>query len=183
MIFEEKQIIKNTVYNGRLVNVRSDTAEITGGKHVSREVVEHPGGVCIVPIDRDGMVYCVRQFRYPFMEELLELPAGKLEWGEEPAGCASRELSEETGLIAGRMTYLGSIYPSPGYCSEILHIYLATDLTQSEPHLDPDEFLQVETLKVADLLALIDRDEVRDAKTIIGLLRGLRYLNEDSLLN
>jgi ADP-ribose pyrophosphatase len=126
MGFFEKQISTKTVYRGRIVNVRNDVAELKNGHHVPREVVEHPGGVAVVPVDDNGCVLMVRQYRYPMEEELLEIPAGKLEYCEDHYDCAVRELSEETGCTAGKLVYLGPIYPSPGFSKEILYIYLAT---------------------------------------------------------
>jgi len=177
-MYTEKEISRETVYQGRIVNVRSDTAEIYGGTHVGREVVEHPGGVCVVPVDRGGNFWCVRQFRYPFMKELLEFPAGKLELGEDPLPCAIRELSEETGLTAGRIDYLGPMYPSPGYLNEILHIYLARDLTEGEAHLDENEFLSVERITGDRLLTMVMQNEIRDAKTIVGFFKAKQLLEK-----
>ena len=111
MKYHEKQIRTKTVYEGLIVNIRSDVAEMQNGVHVPREVVEHPGGVGIVPVTHDNEVLMVRQYRYPMEEELLEIPAGKLGEGEKPIDCAVRELSEETGCTAGRMVDLGAVYP------------------------------------------------------------------------
>jgi len=177
-MFNEKRITGKTVYNGRIVNVHNDVVEITDGSRAPREVVEHPGGVCIVPVMPDGTVYLVRQFRYPFREELLELPAGKLEPREEPRVCAARELGEETGLYAERLIALGQMYPTPGYCSEIIHFYLALDLIQGEAHLDPGEFLRVDRMHIEALLSAAASGEIKDAKTIVGAYRAASYLKE-----
>lgn len=176
MGFFEKQISTETVYRGRVVNVRSDIAEIKNGRHVPREVIEHPGGVAIVAVDENDCVMMVRQYRYPMEEELLEIPAGKLEYGEDHYDCAVRELSEETGCTAGKLVYLGPIYPSPGFSKEILYIYLATDLACGEMHLDEDEFLSVEAVPMDALIEKIMTSEIRDGKTIIGILKAKRYL-------
>lgn len=172
MEYFEKQISSKTVYKGYIVNVRSDTAELHNGAIVLREVVEHPGGVAIVPVNSEGQVLTVRQFRYPMGESLLEIPAGKLECGEDPLDCAVRELSEETGCTAGKMEYLGPIYPSPGFSREILHIFLATDLIGGEMHLDENEFLSVETHTFEELSGMIMAGELRDAKSIAGILKA-----------
>ena len=175
MLFE-KEISRETVYTGRIVNVRSDVAELINGKHALREVVEHPGGVCVVPVDEAGNCTLVRQFRYPFGEALLEFPAGKLEAGEDPLKCAVRELSEETGLTARTMTYLGPMYPSPGYLNEVLHLYLAQGLTQGEAHPEECEFLSVEQMPLNDLCMMAAEGKVPDAKTVVGLFRAMQVL-------
>jgi len=175
-MYTEKEISRETVFLGRIINVRADIAEIHGGVHVSREVVEHPGGVCIVPMDADGSFWCVRQFRYPIMRALLEFPAGKLEPGEDPLECAVRELQEETGLTAGRVVYLGPIYTSPGFSNEILHLYLALDLTEGEANPDENEFLTVERIPADRMLTMALQNEIPDAKTLIGLFRARQYL-------
>ncbi|MCL2563953.1 MAG: NUDIX hydrolase [Oscillospiraceae bacterium] len=175
-MYIEKKISGEIVYQGKIVNVRVDTAEVHGGRHALREVVEHPGGVCVVPLEADGSFWCVRQFRYPFMEELIEFPAGKLERGEDPLACAVRELKEETGLTAGRMDYLGTMYPSPGYLDERIYLYLATELTQGEATPDEGEFLTAERISGERLLAMVMQNEVPDAKTVVGLFRARAHL-------
>lgn len=179
MEFFEKQISTATVYRGRIVNVRSDIAELKNGHHVPREVVEHPGGVAIVAVDEKGSVLMVRQYRYPMSEELLEIPAGKLEYGEDHRDCAIRELSEETGCAAGELVFLGPIYPSPGFSKETLYIYLATSLIRGEAHPDEDEFLSVEAVPLDTLVDKIMADEIRDGKTIIGIMKAKKYLEQN----
>jgi len=176
MGFFEKQIETDTLYKGIIVNVRRDIAVLQNGNRVQREVVEHPGGVGIVPITRDNKVLMVRQYRYPMEEELLEIPAGKLEGGEDPFECAVRELSEETGCTAGTYVDLGMIYPSPGFCREVLHIYLALDLEYGQMHLDENELLSVEAIEIDELMDMIMENGLRDAKSVIGIMKAKRYL-------
>ena len=172
----EKRIDGHTVFEGVIVNVRKDRAELVNGDIVGREVVEHPGGVTAIPVEDDGTVWCVRQFRYPFGREMLETPAGKLERGEDPAECAVRELSEETGLTADEMIYLGPCCTSPGFSTEVLHIYLARGLHRGEMHLDHDEFLNVEKYSLDALTRMVMGGEIDDAKTIIAVLKAGKYL-------
>ena len=176
MGFTEKTIESNVVYKGIIVNVKRDIAELHNGKHVRREVIEHPGGVGIVAVDEENNVIAVKQYRYPIGEELLEIPAGKMEYGEDPYECAVRELSEETGYSSGEMVYLGATYPSPGFCKETLHIYLARKLTPGKMHLDDDEFLNVEKVPLEDFVARIMRNEICDGKTIVGVLKAKQYM-------
>ena len=176
MEFYEKQIDSKAAYKGIIVNVWRDIAELQNGYQAVREVVEHPGGVGIVPITDAGKVLMVRQFRYPMREELLEIPAGKLEDGEDPLVCAARELSEETGYTARRFIDLGASYPSPGYCKEILYIYLAMDLQHGEAHLDDNELLSVEEIALDELIDRIMANELPDGKTVIGIMKAKRYL-------
>ena len=176
MEFYEKQVETRTVYEGLIVDIRSDIAEIQNGKRVPREVVVHPGGVGIVPVTHDKKVLMVRQYRYPMEEELLEIPAGKLEVGEDPMSCAVRELYEETGCKAGKIVDLGAVYPSPGFCQETLFLYLALDLQRGDMHLDEDELLSLEEVGIDELIDQIMANELPDAKSIIGIMKAKKYL-------
>ena len=179
MKFFEKQIEKKTLYEGLIVNVRRDVAELYNGKRVPREVVEHPGGVAVVPVTADGKVLMVRQYRYPMEEELLEIPAGKLDDGENPLDCAVRELKEETGCRAGKIVDLGPMYPSPGFCRETLYIYLALDLEHGKSELDEDEFLSVEPHAIDELIEKIMANELPDGKSIVGIMKAKEYLENN----
>ncbi len=176
MELKETRVETSTVYNGVIVRVELDRAELPNGRLARREVVRHPGGVAILPLDAQDRAITVRQFRYPFYTVVSEVPAGKLEAGEDPREAAVRELSEEVGVTAGEMVYLGSMYPSPGFCDEELHMYLALDLTEGACHPDPDEFLEVERVPFDELVARIMRNEVRDGKTISTVLKAKEYL-------
>ena len=178
MDFYEKQLETKTVYRGSIVNVRNDVAELQNDNRASREVVEHPGGVGIVPVAKDNKILMVRQFRYPMEEELLEIPAGKLGEGEDPFECAVRELSEETGCTAGKYVNLGAIYPSPGFCRETLHLYLALDLEYGEMHLDENELLSVEAIGIDELIGMIMANELKDAKSVVGIMMTKKYLDD-----
>ena len=158
----EEKLKTVTSYHGVIVNVRLDEARLPDGSTAKREVVEHPGGVTVLPLEADGTVWCVRQYRYPFSRTLLELPAGKLEPGEAPERAAARELSEETGLSAGRLQYLGANFTSPGYSQEVLHIYLARDLHQ---------FLNLERYPLGALVQMALDGELCDGKTTVALLK------------
>ena len=180
MDYTEKTLERRDSYRGRIVYLHVDRVELSDGAETSREVVEHPGGVTVIPVGENGEVWCVRQFRYPFGEHLLETPAGKLEAGEDPLECAMRELSEETGFTAEEYVYLGCLYPSPGYCRETLYIYMARGLKSGARHLDKGEFLDVEKYTLDELLDMVMRDELRDAKTAAAVLKAKRYLDERS---
>ena len=167
----EQKLKTLTSYHGVIVNVRLDEARLPDGSTAKREGVEHPGGVTVLPLEPDGTVWCVRQYRYPFSRTLLEVPAGKLEPGEAPELAAARELSEETGLTAGRMQYLGANFTSPGYSEEVLHIYLARELHRGVAHLDPGEFLNVERHPLEELVQMALDGELCDGKTTVALLK------------
>ena len=176
MDYTEQKVRRINRYEGVVVNVTMDVARLSDGKTTLREVVEHPGGVCILPVDETGTAWCVRQYRYPMGEHLLEAPAGKLERGEDPLACAVRELSEETGFTAGRMIPLGTYYTSPGFSTERLHLYLALDLTRGKAHLDEGEFLDLVKLPFAELADRVRRGEIADGKTVIAVLQAEQYL-------
>lgn len=177
MKYFERKVSGQTLYNGIVVSVHLDNVELYNGMTARREVVEHPGGVCIVPVDENGNVTVVRQFRYPFGEEMLEVPAGKLEYGENPYSCAMRELSEETGLEPEKLVSLGEIYPSPGFCSERLYIYLAENCSQGDAHPDEGEFLDVMKVSISEMTDKIMSGEIKDAKTIVAILKAEKYLS------
>ncbi len=178
MDFTEKTLRRVNSYHGVIVNVTMDMVELPNGQTSMREVVEHPGGVCVAAVDEDNMVTVVRQFRFPMKEHLRELPAGKLEYGEEPFEAAKRELSEETGLEARSWTELGFIYTSPGFSTERLYLYLARDLIQGAAHPDPNEFLDVEKRPLSELLDMAMRGELTDGKTVIGVLKAAQLCLE-----
>lgn len=164
----EKVIRKNYVYRGKIIDVRCDDALLPNGEPCKREIVEHPGGACVLCVC-EGKAVFVRQFRYAYGEELLEIPAGKLAPGEDPMRAAKRELEEETGLIAD-LSPLTVLYPTPGYSNEKIYIYQAENVRKGQSHPDEDEFLDVVLLPVAEALAMVKRGEIRDAKTIAALL-------------
>ena len=174
---KEKQLRSEEIYQGRILHVTRDTVLLEDGTEATREVVHHPGGACVVPLTDDGCVIMVRQFRYPQGTETLEIPAGKLEYGEDPAECAVRELREEAGATAGRFEPLGRLFPTPAYDKEIIYMYLARDLkTDAGQDLDADEFLDVERIPLAEAVEMVMRDELPDAKTQIALLKTARIL-------
>ena len=176
MDLTEKTAAVHDIYRGRIVYLHEDEVTLPDGSPARREIVEHSGGVAIVPLDDDGNVYCVRQYRYAVHEHLLELPAGKLNDGEEPLECAVRELGEETGLSARELIPLGAVYPSPGYCRETLYMYLARGLEHGQQHLDEGEFLDVEKYPLETLADMSLRGEIMDAKTVIAVLKTKLFI-------
>lgn len=177
MHLEEKTIKSELIYDGTVVKLYSDEAELENGVKARREVIKHPGGVCIVPLDEENNITFVKQFRYPQQKTLLEIPAGKLEFGEDHYACGVRELKEETGYTAGEMKYLGNLIPTPAYDTEIIHMYLARRLTKSEQKLDEDEFLDVMKIPFSRAVEMIMNNEINDAKTQIAILKAKILLN------
>ncbi len=172
MNLEEKPLNQNYVFRGKIVNLRVDEALLPNGKTAAREVVEHNGGVCVVALTEDNQIFMVKQFRYPYGEVIYEIPAGKRDSKtEDPLACGKRELREETGMTADRFIPLGELYPSPGYCGEILWMYAAVGLKSGENDLDEDEFLQVEKLPLQRVVDMIMSGEIKDAKTQVAVLK------------
>ena len=176
MDYTEKPLRRVNAYKGVVVDVTADLVTLPNGATSIREVVHHPGGVCVAAVDEHGDVALVRQYRYPFQTHLLELPAGKLEPGEEPFAAVQRELGEETGLVAENWKDLGFIYVSPGIATEKLYLYLATDLRQGQAHPDPNEFLDVERMPLRELADMVLAGRIRDAKTVAGVLKAAAFL-------
>lgn len=176
----EETVDSQIVFRGKIITVRLDTAKLENGKTASREVVEHPGGVCILPMEEDGTVYTVRQFRYPFGRVTEELPAGKLDGPEDHRLAALRELSEEIGAEPEELVYLGYLMASPGFSSEMLHMYLARGLHHGEQHPDEDEFLEVERTPFSVLVERVMAGELTDAKTVAAVLKTKEYLSREA---
>ena len=180
MGLNEKTLSSEQVFDGRLLKVYLDKVELTNGGTSNREFVHHPGGAAVVALDDDGNVYLERQFRYPYHKVVTEIPAGKLEPGEDPFDAIRRELSEEIGATAGRWDALGHIMPSVGYTDEMLYLYLARDLTFGERHLDKDEFLEPFKLPFGEALARAADGRINDAKTVAALFRADKLMREES---
>lgn len=176
MHLEEKTIESQQVYKGPIFAINHDIVEIEDGSHAVRDVLIHHGGVCVIPITENNEIYMVRQFRYPFRTATLEVPAGKLEQGEDHGVCGKRELLEETGCTCTEYIYLGEMYPTPAYNSEITHMYLARGLKFEKQALDEGEFLDVVTLPMDKALKMVMDGEIPDGKTQLIILKAARLL-------
>ncbi|MBI4499230.1 MAG: NUDIX hydrolase [Chloroflexi bacterium] len=172
----EHVIVTRRIYEGRILNLRVDTAQFPDGRTTTREVVEHSPSVVLVPLDDHGNVLLVRQYRLAVGHTLLELPAGGLNGQETPEVAADRELREETGYAAAHLERLGGYFASPGYCSEYLHLFLATGLHEAPLDADHDESIDVVRAPLREAVSLIERGEVQDAKSVAGLLWVLHRL-------
>ena len=175
---KEKTLNSQIVYDGKIITVRRDEVELANGRKSFREVVEHSGGVVIVALKGDSILF-VKQFRYPIKEVITELPAGKLEKGEDPDAACERELEEETGYRAKHWTSLGYIYTSIGFCDEKLYIYLAQELEFVGEHPDDGEFLENYEYKIKDVEEMIQNGKINDAKTICAIHRALKEIKRE----
>lgn len=162
------------LFDGPIFAIDRDRLTESNGLEVVRDVIRHPGGAGALPLFADGRVALVRQYRHPARAELLEIPAGRIEPGEDPEDCAAREVEQETGFRPGRIKRLAGFYSTPGFCEEILHVFLATDLTPTSQQLDHDELVEVHLLELDEALKMIDRGEIVDSKTIIAILLATR---------
>lgn len=162
---------QNMIYKGRILTLYNDEVILADGSESKREYVHHNGGSSVLAVDKEGYVYLVEQFRYPYRETLLEIPAGKVEEGESAYDCALRELREEVGLQAKSLVEWGLIYPSPGYTDEPLHIFMAEDFEVGENSLDEHELLNVKKIPLEDALEMIKSNTIRDSKTVVAILR------------
>lgn len=160
------------VYDGRIFKINRDTVILEDNSEAIREYIIHHGGVCILPVTENNEIIMVKQFRYPFHETVLEIPAGKLNKDEDHFECGKRELAEETGAVAEEWTYLGEIYPIPAYTTEIIHMYMAKKLTFSEQNLDEDEFLDVIKIPFEDAVKMVMNNEIKDSKTQIVIMKA-----------
>ena len=170
---KEKTVKEQTIYDGKILKLNRDEVLLENGEKAIREVIHHSGGAGVLAIDNDENLYLVKQFRYPYHEEMLEIPAGKLAPGEDPLTCAKRELEEETGMTADKWESLGEYRPTPGYTDEKLYIFLATKLKNGSQRLDEDEFLDVIKCDLFHAVKLIERGEITDAKTVIAIYKYL----------
>ena len=176
MNFNEKTITSEKKFEGRIINGEVLDVELPDGKTGYREIVNHPGGVGIVALTDDNKILMVRQFRKPIEKTILEIPAGKLEKGEDPLECGKRELEEETGYKAKEFVSLGYLYPSPGFANEVTHLYLAWGLEKGEVNPDEDEYLDILEISVEEVYSSIMKNEINDAKTVIGFFKALEYI-------
>jgi ADP-ribose pyrophosphatase len=171
MNLQEKTLSKQEIYHGRIISVHLDEVRLPDGGTAKREVVDHPGGVCIAALNEQEELLFVRQFRYPYAEVVLELPAGKLEKGSSPLENGRRELKEETGAEGEGYVSLGQLYPTPGYCGEIIHLYFCKVRNMGEQRPDEDEFLEVERVPLAKAVELVLNNRIPDAKTQVAVLK------------
>lgn len=169
MEMKEKKINGEVLYNGKVVKLEKDKVLCPNGKESYREVVRHNGGSAILCVTEENEILLIRQYRYPYDEVIYEIPAGKLEKGENPYDTAIREFEEETGNKATQLEYLGNIYPSCGYTSEVIYLYLATDFTPTHSSFDEDEVIEVEYISISKVKEMILNGKIKDAKTICAL--------------
>ena len=176
MHLQEKTISSDLIYEGPIFTITHDKAELENSKTAVRDVLHHNGGVCVIPITENNEIFLVKQFRYPFQTVTREVPAGKLEKGEDHGECGRRELLEETGYTCSEYIYLGEMLPTPAYDTEVTHMYLAKGLTFSSQSLDPDEFLDVERIPLSEAVKQVMDGTIRDGKTQIAVLKAARML-------
>mgnify|MGYP002512069862 FL=1 len=179
MELNEKTLASELAFDGVLLKLYRDQVELADGGTSVREMVHHPGGAAVAALDGEGNVYLERQFRYPYHKVVTEIPAGKLEPGEDPFDAIRRELKEEIGAQAGRWDALGYIMPSVGYTDEMLYLFLARDLTFGDRHLDRDEFLEPFKLPFAEALEMAADGRINDAKTLAALYRADRLMRKE----
>ncbi|MCF8011579.1 MAG: NUDIX hydrolase [Clostridiales bacterium] len=173
---KEKKLFSETIYEGKILNLKVDTVELPNGNISKREIVEYSGAVAVVAHTRDNQILLIHQYRYPAGEQLLEIPAGKLEPGEEPLHCAKRELREETGAEAEVWQKLFSFYSTPGFSTEKMHLFLASELQIKEQDLDEDEFVEVEKVLLDEVIQKIKEGKICDSKSIAGILAAKEIL-------
>jgi len=172
------ELIKSEpLFQGRAFKIRRDTLKTPDGKETKLDIVEHGGSVIIIPVDDDGNILFVRQYRHAAGMDMLELPAGTLEEGEDPAVCAAREIREETGFAADKIKKIGNFYLAPGYSTEFMHVYLAQELRHDPLEADADEFLSVEKIPFAEAIQMAERGEMPDAKSLAALLLAKSYIH------
>lgn len=174
----EKKLNSKQVFDGVVVKLFVDEVELPNGKKSVREIVRHPGAVCVIPIDENENVIMIKQFRYPFAEVLYEIPAGKLEPNEDPLDAVIRELEEESGVNAKNVEYIGTMYTTVAILDEKIHMYLATDLTYKNAHPDDGEFLEVEKIPLKTLVEMVMDGKIPDSKTQIAILKAEKILAE-----
>ncbi|MEE1060288.1 MAG: NUDIX hydrolase [Ruminococcus sp.] len=177
----EKTLSSQSVFDGKILNITLDEVELENGKTSKREVVNHPGGVTVAALDEENNLYFVKQFRYPYKEVVLELPAGKLEKGSTPLENGKRELLEETGATGYSYMSLGQVYPSPGYTSEIIHLYVCRIKTEGESRPDEGEFLNVEKIPLDKAVEMVLNNQLPDAKTQIAVLKTAMLLKSGKI--
>ena len=178
MKLEEIKISSQEIFNGVAIHLFKDEILLPNGHTGIREVIRHPGAVCVLPLTDDGDVIFVNQFRYALNKVTLEVPAGKLEKGEDPKEAALRELSEETGLTAKNIVHIGDLYTTPALIDEVIHMYIATDLTQGEQHLDYDEFVNTLKIPLSKAVDMVMNGEIKDSKTQTVILKAEKYFNK-----
>jgi len=171
----EKTLSSQLIYEGRAVKLRVDTVKMASGRETTREIVEHSDCVAIIAVDANDNVLLVNQFRKPVEKELLEIPAGGIEPGEDPVTTVRREMGEETGYLPRKVERLGGFYSTPGYCTEYLYLYLATDLIPSQLHAEDTENIRLVRVPISQIPSLITSGSICDAKSIAGLLTFLEY--------
>lgn len=174
---KESTISSKKVYDGSFLDVRKDIVNLPDGKTSTREWINHPGAACIIPLMPNGKLALIKQYRYPVKSIMIELPAGKIDAGENPETCALRELEEEIGFSAGKLTFVSKIYPAIGFANEEMSIFLAENLSKSEKNTDHDEFIELLPTTVEDAVCMVWDRKITDVKTIIGILWAERLLS------
>jgi ADP-ribose pyrophosphatase len=175
-----QRLATERVYRGKILQVDRDRVRLPNGRETTLEMVRHPGAAAVVPLESDGRVVLIRQYRWAAAGTILEVPAGKLDPGEDPADCARREVEEETARRPGRLDRLGTIFTTPGFTDEVIHLYLARDLQTGRQRLDHDELIEVVPVPFDEVTGMTLRGEIRDAKSLCALLLAREFLAAES---